>query len=331
MEMIMSSTIATRIRELRKKRKLTQKQLAEETKLSLSAIKSYENGVREPNSKAMAALEQFFDVTGKYLRGETDDVRLYAWEDKDVMEAVHDALSRISSLVIETARSSDECSKKMTYDILIELRHILSLQEPNQRSAAMMLLQENFGITTRFIDSCLYGKFLDASAFEIMKKSRVQDFIAALNMFEFGKQYSGDLLSMDIEDSVSYPELREVSVYYQPASAGTGIFLDSSDYDIYNFPFDKVPLQTTFGVIVRGDSMEPQFNDNDLVFVRQQPKLEDGEIGIFVLNGDSYIKKLSMRPEKTLLLSLNSEYVPMEIGESDDLRVVGKVIGKLED
>lgn len=58
------------LKYLRKDCNLTQKQLAEETGLSLSAIVSYENGLREPNSKAMAVLERYFNVSGEYLRGE---------------------------------------------------------------------------------------------------------------------------------------------------------------------------------------------------------------------------------------------------------------------
>lgn len=69
----METIMSKRICELRKKLSLTQKQLADETGLSLSAIKSYETAKREPNSKAMAALEQYFNVSGGYLRGDTDD------------------------------------------------------------------------------------------------------------------------------------------------------------------------------------------------------------------------------------------------------------------
>lgn len=64
--------MAQRIRELRKAQGLTQAQLAEETGLKETAVRSYENGLREPNSKAMAALERYFRVSGEYLRGEVD-------------------------------------------------------------------------------------------------------------------------------------------------------------------------------------------------------------------------------------------------------------------
>ncbi|MDO5603171.1 MAG: helix-turn-helix transcriptional regulator, partial [Oscillospiraceae bacterium] len=64
--------MAQRIKELRKAKGLTQAQLANETNLKETAIRSYENGLREPNSKAMVALERYFKVSGEYLRGEVD-------------------------------------------------------------------------------------------------------------------------------------------------------------------------------------------------------------------------------------------------------------------
>ena len=65
--------IANRIKELRKEKGLTQKQLSEVTGLGYKAIANYEIGFREPNSKAMAALEDYFQFSGKYLCGETDE------------------------------------------------------------------------------------------------------------------------------------------------------------------------------------------------------------------------------------------------------------------
>ena len=64
--------IAKNIRDLRKDKGLTQKELAEATGLSYSSIASYENGLREPNSRSMVILEQFFGVSGEYLRGGVD-------------------------------------------------------------------------------------------------------------------------------------------------------------------------------------------------------------------------------------------------------------------
>lgn len=122
----------------------------------------------------------------------------------------------------------------------------------------------------------------------------------------------------------------EVSVYDMPASAGTGLYLDSEDYTLMTFPADEVPQQSSFGVRLRGDSMTPDFEDGDIVFVKRQPELQPNEIGIFMLDGNAYCKKY-IRNEcgEVFLKSLNSQYDPIPINECSDLRVLGKVIGKI--
>ena len=66
------NTLAIRLNELRLEKGITQRQLAAEIGVSYGAIVGYENGRREPNSKAMAALEQYFGVSGEFLRGGVD-------------------------------------------------------------------------------------------------------------------------------------------------------------------------------------------------------------------------------------------------------------------
>lgn len=80
--------MADRLKELRKKQGLTQIELATATGLSFHAINSYESGRRTPNSKAMVALERYFNVSGEYLRGETDQMDLMKWDDPEIMGAV---------------------------------------------------------------------------------------------------------------------------------------------------------------------------------------------------------------------------------------------------
>lgn len=58
------------LKDLRESRNLTRQQLADATGLSVHTITSYEKGRREPNSKAMAALERYFQVSGEFLRGD---------------------------------------------------------------------------------------------------------------------------------------------------------------------------------------------------------------------------------------------------------------------
>lgn len=77
---------ADRLKELRISRGLTQRQLSEETGIGYGTIVNYENLQREPNSKNMARLEKYFNVSGAYLRGETDDPAPNLWESPSTLD-----------------------------------------------------------------------------------------------------------------------------------------------------------------------------------------------------------------------------------------------------
>lgn len=68
---------ANRIKELRCSGGLSQKQLAEGTGLTVTAIQNYEYGTRKPAFDALIALADFFDVSLDYLVGRSDDPNLH--------------------------------------------------------------------------------------------------------------------------------------------------------------------------------------------------------------------------------------------------------------
>ena len=89
-----------------------------------------------------------------------------------------------------------------------------------------------------------------------------------------------------------------------------------------------LPEDTTFGVRISGDSMESVFHDGQIAWVLQQESVANGEIGIFALNGEAYIKKLQNDKDGIFLISLNEKYAPIPVGEDDRLDIFGKVLGK---
>ncbi len=133
--------------------------------------------------------------------------------------------------------------------------------------------------------------------------------------------YEGELMREKSEDyRVSLP------LYLLPTSAGTGEFLDSDAYEMTAFSGDLVPEGSHFAVRISGDSMEPSFHDHQVVFIRQSRSIASGEVGIFILNGEGYIKELQEGEDGVFLISHNPAYSPIAIGLEDDLRVVGKVL-----
>ena len=101
------------------------------------------------------------------------------------------------------------------------------------------------------------------------------------------------------ESSFKSPELIQqtqktiiIPFYRIPASAGTGSWLsDETPVEYTNVPKTEKTSAADFMLEVRGDSMQPKFSDGDRVLVKNSESIYEGEIGVFILNGESYIKK----------------------------------------
>lgn len=136
---------------------------------------------------------------------------------------------------------------------------------------------------------------------------------------------------------VSFPKAKktksgivELKTYDQPAAAGLGNYLDEPDYHIEQYPDGVIPSKTDFGIIISGDSMEPKVHNGGTVFVQASPSIDPGRIGIFVLNGQAYCKKLMVDHENRQihLVSINKAYDDIVVGEFDRFKTIGLVLGQ---
>ena len=119
------------------------------------------------------------------------------------------------------------------------------------------------------------------------------------------------------------PRMLKIDWFTLPASAGTGHILDSDLAEALLVPESAEAEQADFVISVGGDSMEPTYHDGDKVFVEKCDAVEVGEVGIFVVNGDVYIKELG----NSCLISHNEKYKPIRIGENDSVYCCGRVMG----
>ena len=115
-------------------------------------------------------------------------------------------------------------------------------------------------------------------------------------------------------------------VYEAPAAAGTGLPVLTEEQVFEPYEEGQIPGRSTFGIRISGDSMEPEFINGQTVWVRQQRSLMTGEIGIFLLNGESLCKKFEIRDGESYLVSFNPAYPPIHVLETDDVKLVGKVL-----
>jgi len=135
----------------------------------------------------------------------------------------------------------------------------------------------------------------------------------------------------------------EMNVSTLPASAGFGEALDNNLFERRSFPVSAVPEGASFAVRVSGDSMEPVLRDGQYAWVEECSRLNPGEVGLFVVDGEGFIKVYSeQEPEgdeaenftdsegvrhlQPVLVSCNREYDPKVIGSGTDFRIVGRVL-----
>jgi len=118
----------------------------------------------------------------------------------------------------------------------------------------------------------------------------------------------------------------QIRLFDIPASAGVGNFLDGDNFTEIEVG-EEVPETADFGIRISGDSMKPRFVSGQIVWVQKQETLNNGEIGIFFLDGNAYCKKLQDDEKGLYLISLNSTYEPIAINENQTFKIFGKVVG----
>lgn len=115
--------------------------------------------------------------------------------------------------------------------------------------------------------------------------------------------------------------------YWTPVSAGEGAILDTmTDFDVVNVVSNIYTRRAAYLLTVRGESMSPRFHDNDVIMVEEADDIELGEIGIWNLNGRSFVKQKG----HDRLISLNPEYRDVYMEEFDQCYCQGRVVGVLD-
>lgn len=149
---------------------------------------------------------------------------------------------------------------------------------------------------------------------------------------------SGRYAPMRVQTEIEYVDM---PVCRLSVSAGTGMFLDGDDYDTLSFPRDSVPVGASFGLRVSGDSMEPVYHDGQIVWVQPCDALRPGEVGIFVYDGEGFLKVYGEQEpgdaaafigsdgvvrRQPVLISYNKKYEPRTVSPEAGFQIVGRVL-----
>lgn len=135
---------------------------------------------------------------------------------------------------------------------------------------------------------------------------------------------------MDIEQ----PKIETLPVKKIPVvskiSAGLPIYSEENLIDYIYFATNKLNSdKEEFGLKVSGDSMDKIFQDGDIVVVEKDSVVENGQLGVVMVNGyNATVKRIRYNGDQIILIpeSNNSSHYPQVYGKDDEVKVIGRVV-----
>ena len=289
-------TLGESIKKARIEKGYTQKQLGELCGMADSAIRRYENGAAKPK---LSTLRRITDALKIHIVDLGPTLNFYSVE--ELREDLEKSDKKIKITFSTKMPDSVEGKKRNN---LIEIFNELS---SHGKDEAPHLL----------------------NAFSSLNSTGQSEAVKRIRELSKIEGYRKDDPEYDPEyQKASAPESKIIVLPYFRAgvSAGSGIFiLGNEAEDEIELPDLPEYEAADFAIDINGDSMEPDFSHDDIALVQQEAELSPGDIGVFVINGDAFIKELG----ENELISRNKDYKNIPIHEGDNVVCMGKVIGKV--
>ena len=88
-------------------------------------------------------------------------------------------------------------------------------------------------------------------------------------------------------------------------------------------------VRADFALEVQGESMEPVYKDGDVVYIRSQDDVLDGQVAAVVVDNSATLKRVYHLPVGVQLMPLNPAFAPMLFTpeNSDSVRILGLAVG----
>lgn len=184
------------------------------------------------------------------------------------------------------------------------------------RNYSLQILAEKVGITKKTVQRYENGEH----KFDM---DRLRDLAAALNvtvnqLTEGAYIYTGT----EIEDSeyISLPVVGKIS-------CGNGQLAYESIEGYETTPRSWINGGEYFYLRANGDSMNgARIYEGDLLLIRSQDEVEDGEIAAVLIDDEAVLKKVYKQNNTLILQSANPDYAPIILtGEETNIRIIGKL------
>ena len=96
--------------------------------------------------------------------------------------------------------------------------------------------------------------------------------------------------------------------------------------------YDDIPdnIKCDFTLVCKGDSMiNDRINDGDIVYIKQQSQVDNGEIAAVLIDNEATLKRVYIYEDKVVLQPENTKYPPFVYTkeEMNNIRILGKAVG----
>lgn len=112
---------------------------------------------------------------------------------------------------------------------------------------------------------------------------------------------------------------------YEKISCGRGVLVMEEPVAYEPTPKEWVNGADHFYLIAKGDSMiDARIHDGDLLLIRRQPEVENGEIAAVIIDGEAVLKRVFVRGDMLILKAENPSYEP-KLYKPDDVKIIGRL------
>lgn len=187
----------------------------------------------------------------------------------------------------------------------------------------LILLRKELHLTQEELASKLGFSRTAISAWEIGRNEPSnEDTIKIANFFNVSVDY---LLGLDTNNKRLLPVLGTVK-------AGYNYLAEQNIIDYINPYMEISEPENFFGLLVKGDSMSPKFDDGDYVIVHKTDGcFESGKICVVLINGDEATIKKVIKTEDGIELCAFNPYYPVKKYTFEEIKKLEiKIIGVVE-
>lgn len=189
------------------------------------------------------------------------------------------------------------------------------------RGIKQIELSELTGINKSSISAYLSGKY-------VPKSGNITRIAAALGVDPLWLSGNGKNTAKinNFPGILTLPTFKETPLIGKIA-CGTPVLAEENIGEMVSVPES---VGCDFCLRASGDSMiDARIHDGDIVYIREQPMVENGDIAAVLIDNEATLKRVYMSEDTLTLIPCNSSYAPMSFkgNELNNIRIIGKAVG----